>query len=73
MAGIKNASEAAEAALLQAETTMKSADNLIKEDSVAHHNLTVMLKELAEAARSIRVLMDFLEQHPEALLRGKGG
>jgi paraquat-inducible protein B len=73
MAGIQDASQAAEAALLQAETTMKSADSLIREDSVAHHNLTIMLKELAEAARSIRVLTDYLEQHPEALLQGKGG
>jgi paraquat-inducible protein B len=32
-----------------------------------------MLKELAGAARSIRVLADYLERHPEALLRGKPG
>jgi len=29
------------------------------------------LKELAAAARSIRVLADYLEQHPEALVKGK--
>jgi hypothetical protein len=28
--------------------------------------------ELAAAARSIRVLMDYLEQHPDSLLFGKG-
>ena len=32
-----------------------------------------MLKELAGAARSIRVFADYLERHPEALLRGKSG
>jgi paraquat-inducible protein B len=30
------------------------------------------LKELAGAARSLRVLADYLEQHPDALLKGKG-
>jgi paraquat-inducible protein B len=73
MASIQNASDAAETALAQAGNTLKSADSLIAQDSVARHNLTVMLKELAEAARSIRVLTDYLEQHPEALLQGKGG
>jgi paraquat-inducible protein B len=66
MASIQDASDAAG-------NTLKSADSLIAQDSVARHNLTVMLKELAEAARSIRVLTDYLEQHPEALLQGKGG
>jgi len=73
MASIQDASDAAETALAQAGNTLKSADSLIAQDSVARHNLTVMLKELAEAARSIRVLTDYLEQHPEALLQGKGG
>jgi paraquat-inducible protein B len=30
------------------------------------------LKEIKGAARSLRVLADYLEQHPEALLKGKG-
>jgi hypothetical protein len=28
---------------------------------------------LEEAARSIRLLADYLQRNPEALLRGKGG
>jgi paraquat-inducible protein B len=36
------------------------------------NDLTVLLKELASAARSIRVFADYLERHPEALIRGKG-
>ena len=32
-----------------------------------------MLKELSEAAKSIRVLSSYLERHPEALITGKGG
>lgn len=31
------------------------------------------LEELAASARSLRALTDYLERHPEALVRGKGG
>ena len=29
--------------------------------------------QIGDAARSIRVLADFLERHPEALVRGRTG
>ena len=29
------------------------------------------LREVAEAARSVRLLAEYLEQHPEALIKGK--
>ena len=29
------------------------------------------MQEIARAARSLRILADYLEQHPEALIRGK--
>lgn len=40
-------------------------------NSPAGVNMNSALKELAAAARSIRVLADYLEQHPEALVKGK--
>jgi len=40
-------------------------------NSPAAVNLNSALKELSAAARSIRVLADYLEQHPEALVKGK--
>jgi paraquat-inducible protein B len=30
-----------------------------------------MLQELTRTARSVRVLVDYLERHPEILIRGK--
>ena len=30
------------------------------------------LEELAGAARSMRILMDYIERHPDALIYGKG-
>ena len=31
----------------------------------------VALQEVTRAARSLRVLMDYLDRHPESLIRGK--
>jgi paraquat-inducible protein B len=41
-------------------------------DERSTYQLQVALRELAEAARSINTLVDYLDRHPEALLRGKG-
>jgi paraquat-inducible protein B len=52
---------------------MISVENTTREDSSLIVNLTEALQELSRAARSLRALADYLDQHPEALLRGKGG
>lgn len=36
-------------------------------------NLVITLQEMAAAMRSIRVLGDYLERNPNALLTGKSG
>jgi len=59
--------------LTQAQGTLASADAMVGANSQTRYDLNSMLKELAGAARSIRVLTDYLERHPEALLRGKPG
>lgn len=40
-------------------------------DERSTYELRRALRELAEAARSINTLVDYLERHPEAVLRGK--
>ena len=62
-----------ESAMAQAERTLQSADRLLAEDSPLQRDLKTMLDELAKAARSLRLMTDYLERHPDALLRGKGG
>jgi paraquat-inducible protein B len=57
--------------LVQARSTLASADGLVGADSQARYDLNLLLKELTGAARAIRGLADYLERHPEALLRGK--
>jgi paraquat-inducible protein B len=52
--------------------TLNSADTtLVGKDAPAQQDLRDALQEIARAARSLRVLTDFLERHPEALIRGK--
>jgi paraquat-inducible protein B len=48
-----------------------AVDELINQDSPLMNNLVRTLDELAAAARSIRIMAEYLERHPEALLRGK--
>ncbi|MDH4193514.1 MAG: MlaD family protein [Nitrospirota bacterium] len=51
--------------------TVRKALQVADPNSPAAVNMNNALKELSAAARSIRVLADYLEQHPEALVKGK--
>jgi len=52
--------------------TMSSARGVISEDSPLIVELQNTLKEISATSRSFRQLADYLEQHPETLIRGKG-
>jgi len=51
----------------------RDAVSIGAEGSPIRYELQQTLRELAEAARSLRDFADYLERHPEALVRGKGG
>jgi paraquat-inducible protein B len=53
--------------------TLDNANKLIEPNSVLGEELGTTLQEVSRAARAVRVLADFLERHPEALIRGKTG
>jgi paraquat-inducible protein B len=53
--------------------TLDNANKLIEPNSVLAAELGNTLQEVSRAARSVRVLADYLERHPEALIRGKTG
>lgn len=59
--------------LAAARTTLDNADKLIQPDSLLGAELGSTLDEVKRAARGLRVLADYLERHPEALIRGKTG
>jgi paraquat-inducible protein B len=52
---------------------MGNANNLIAPDSALNAELNNVLLQGGDAARALRVLADYLERHPEALIRGKTG
>jgi paraquat-inducible protein B len=68
---LKQTVETARATLVQADTTLKSANGAIGPDSVLRYNLARMIKELSDTARSLRILADYLENNPNALIFGK--
>ncbi|AIF47417.1 intermembrane transport protein PqiB [Dyella japonica] len=54
-----------------AQKTLGNANNAFAPDSPLQQNLGGSLQELQRAARSLRVLTDYLGDHPDALLRGR--
>jgi paraquat-inducible protein B len=59
------------AVLSSAEDTLQEAQAMFAANSTTRTEINHLLLELAEAARSIRLLADYLEQHPESIIKGK--
>lgn len=59
------------AALQDARKTIQSANGALASDAPLQQDTRRMLQELTRTAVSLRTLTDYLERHPEALLRGK--
>ncbi len=57
----------------QAGQVFANVADLTSANSKERNELRSVLKELSEAARSIRVWSSYLERHPEALITGKSG
>lgn len=58
--------------LTKAQASLESLDrNVTDPNAPVQHNLQETLLELQRASRSLRVLSDYLQQHPESILRGK--
>jgi paraquat-inducible protein B len=55
-----------------AEKVLEELESSARSDSVLMYRVTESLSEVEKAAQSLRVLTDYLERHPEALLGGKG-
>ncbi|MEN7526945.1 MULTISPECIES: intermembrane transport protein PqiB [unclassified Cupriavidus] len=59
------------AALQDARRTLTAANGTLASDAPLQQDTRRMLQELTRTATSLRALTDYLERHPEALLRGK--
>ena len=59
------------AAMKDVRKTLNSAEKTLADDSPLQQDMRQTLQEVTRAAGSLRVLTDYLERHPESLLRGK--
>jgi paraquat-inducible protein B len=67
----KDVVPSAKDALTAAQGTMTSANSALQPDSVLQQNVADAMGQLAQTAAAVRTLADYLERHPEALVRGK--
>ncbi|MFH0813748.1 MAG: MlaD family protein [Pseudomonadota bacterium] len=71
-ASIEQSVDAARVTLEQTQKALANVERITSENSALRHQLLDMMEQVSAAARSMRIMADYLEQHPEALLRGKG-
>jgi paraquat-inducible protein B len=70
--GLKTTIEEIRRAINSADAVLKNTDaTLVGKEAPAQQELREALQEITRAARSLRVLADYLERHPESLIRGK--
>ena len=71
---VENTLETARGALEAAQKAITHVDQGLSDQApVISYELSLALKELTQAVRSLKALTDYLQQYPESLLRGKGG
>jgi paraquat-inducible protein B len=58
--------------LEQTQKTLADVGSVMNPDSPLYRELRRALRELGDAAHSIRTMADYLERHPDALIYGKG-
>ena len=58
--------------LQQSQKTIAEVGDSVNQNSPLYRELVRAMKELADAAQSIRTMADYLERHPDALIYGKG-
>jgi len=61
----------ARSTLIEARRALAAVDQTLATDAPMEQDLRQSLKQLTRAAEALRTLADYLERHPEALLRGK--
>ncbi len=60
-----------DATLVSAKNALDNANTMLQSNAGIDQQLINTLQEIDRAAKSLRVLSDYLERHPEALIKGK--
>jgi paraquat-inducible protein B len=69
---VRDTLQDARTTLREASSAFRSASRAASPRGEIGNQLQQALKEIASAARSIRVMAEYLERHPDAMLKGKG-
>jgi paraquat-inducible protein B len=69
--GLRRASGELDKLLDEATRILASVESSLSDDSDLRVRAVAAMEEVAEAARSVRVLANYIERHPEAFLKGK--
>jgi paraquat-inducible protein B len=71
LAGVDTTMKGLQASLTQLERTLATVDRNVERSAEVQHAAALALEETNELLKALRVLADTIQQHPEALVRGK--
>jgi paraquat-inducible protein B len=71
LAGVDTTMKSVQGTLAQLERTLATVDRNVDRSGEVQHSAALALEETNELLKSLRVLAETLQQHPEALVRGK--
>lgn len=71
MSGKDGVLESSKKSLAQAEQTLLAMQELVQNNSAMGYDLGMAVAEMSRSLRAMRALSDYLERHPESLIRGK--
>lgn len=69
---LADTAQAARQTLVAAEQAMQRIDHALAEDSPLRIEAMRALRDISGAVRSVQTVAEYLQRHPESLLRGKG-
>jgi paraquat-inducible protein B len=67
----RSTAKSAEETLKQVTIALEDIRNLTGENSPIYYEINKAFEDLSETARTISNLADYIQQHPETLIRGK--
>jgi len=68
---MQNTLEAVRASFVHAEQLLAEVQKMIAENSELRRDIVTTLESMADASRSLEELADYLQQHPESIIKGK--
>jgi paraquat-inducible protein B len=69
--GITDTLKAARLALGEVQKTFANVDRVAEQNANLGYEISRTVEQITALSRSLRVLSDYLEQHPDALIKGK--